>query len=175
MLRHVAAILALPFMVTIVIPALLIVPMQTANPGWAAPFPLNMLLGILGLILLGIGLLLVLMTVSLFALVGQGTLAPWDPTQRLVVIGPYRYVRNPMISGVFAILLGEGVMLGSLPVLIWALIVIGINMIYIPLSEEPGLRARFGADYDAYARNVPRWLPRLTPWTPPADSTSILP
>ncbi|MBX3081688.1 MAG: isoprenylcysteine carboxylmethyltransferase family protein [Anaerolineae bacterium] len=168
MLRHVAAILALPFMVTIVIPAVLITQTQAVYPGWDALFPLNMLLYILGLLLIGVGLLLVLMTVGLFATVGQGTLAPWDPTQRLVVIGIYRYVRNPMISGVFAILLGEGVMLGSLPVLSWALIFIVINMIYIPLSEEPGLHARFGADYDDYAHNVPRWLPRRSPWTPPA-------
>ena len=58
-------------------------------------------------------------TISLFARVGQGTLAPWDPTQRLVVLGPYRHVRNPMISGVLAILLGEAALLGSPPLLVW--------------------------------------------------------
>jgi protein-S-isoprenylcysteine O-methyltransferase Ste14 len=174
MLRHIAAILALPFVVTVVIPTLILA--QTPpTPGWGLPFPLNILLFILGIVLIGLGLLLMIQTVGLFMTVGQGTLAPWDPTQRLVVVGIYRYVRNPMISGVFSILLCEGVLLGSTSILVWALIVIVINMIYIPLSEEPGLRQRFGADYDDYARNVPRWVPRRTPWTLSPANTRTAP
>ena len=78
--------------------------------------------------------------------------------------GVYRHVRNPMITGVFCILLGEAIFFGS-----WRLLgLFGfgliVNLIYIPLSEEPGLAKRFGDDYLLYKRNVPRWIPRLTPW-----------
>ena len=120
----------------------------------------------LGAALLGIGLALVTWTVSLFARIGKGTLAPWDPTSRLVVVGPYRHVRNPMISGVLTILLGEAALFGSLPLLVWFGAVFAMNAVYFPLVEEPGLRERFGEDYDAYRANVPRWLPRLRPWEP---------
>jgi protein-S-isoprenylcysteine O-methyltransferase Ste14 len=96
--------------------------------------------------------------------VGKGTLAPWDPTSRLVVRGPYRHVRNPMISGVLGILLGEAVLLGSVPLLVWFGLVLALNAVYMPLVEEPGLRSRFGEDYETYKANVPRWVPRLRPW-----------
>ena len=95
---------------------------------------------------------------------GKGTLAPWDETRRLVVRGPYRYVRNPMLSGVFSILLGEALLLGSPPLLLWFVGVVVANTLYMPLVEEPGLRRRFGAEYDVYCANVPRWIPRLRPW-----------
>ncbi len=127
-----------------------------------APWPL----ATVGVVLIGIGLALVTWTVSLFARIGQGTLAPWDPTSRLVVVGPYRHVRNPMISGVLTVLLGEAALFGSLPLLVWFGAVFALNAIYFPLVEEPGLRERFGEDYDAYRANVPRWLPRLRPWEP---------
>ena len=107
---------------------------------------------------------LIISTIRLFVAVGQGTLAPWTPTQHLVVVGPYRYVRNPLISGVIGVLLGEAALLGAVPVLIWALGVIVLNLIYIPLIEEPGLRQRFGKDYAQYMRHVPRSMPRRTPW-----------
>jgi protein-S-isoprenylcysteine O-methyltransferase Ste14 len=97
----------------------------------------------------------------LFARVGEGTLAPWDPTRKLVVRGPYRHVRNPMITGVLAILLGEAALFGSWPLLVWAFGFFALNAIYMPLVEEPGLVRRFGDDYVRYRRNVPRWLPRL--------------
>ena len=100
-------------------------------------------------------------TVALFAGVGRGTLAPWDPPERLVVRGPYRYVRNPMITGVVSVLLGEAALFGSPAVLAWAGFVFALNAVYFPLIEEPDLRSRFGADYDAYAAHTPRWLPLL--------------
>ena len=103
--------------------------------------------------------------VSLFARVGQGTLAPWDPTQKLVAVGPYRHVRNPMISGVAAMLLGEALTFGSWLLALWFLAFVLVNHVYFAFSEEPGLERRFGASYLAYKANVPRWLPRLTPWT----------
>lgn len=156
----------LPITVTGLIPLLLISTTKTINIGWGLPSPTHLLPILLGLMLIAGGLGLMIMTIRMFITIGKGTLAPWDPTRRLVVVGIYRYVRNPMISGVCAVVLGEAVLFGSLPLLTWALIVIAVNLVYIPLSEEPGLRKRFGAEYDEYARSVPRWIPRRTPWTP---------
>jgi protein-S-isoprenylcysteine O-methyltransferase Ste14 len=80
------------------------------------------------------------------------------------VRGPYRYVRNPMISGVLFVLLGEAALAGSLPLLLWFGLVFAINAVYLPLVEEPGLSRRFGDDYATYKANVPRWVPRIRPW-----------
>jgi protein-S-isoprenylcysteine O-methyltransferase Ste14 len=84
-----------------------------------------------------------------------------------VVRGPYRHVRNPMISGVLFILAGEALVLGSLPLLIWFLAFFAANSVWMPLIEEPGLERRFGEEYIEYKREVPRWLPRLKPWEQP--------
>ena len=153
-LRHLLAIGLLPGVVAGVVPALLVDEL--------ASWPLI----VLGGIVVALGLALIVQTVALFATVGKGTLAPWDPTARLVVRGPYRRVRNPMISGVLCVLLGETLLFGSPAVLAWFAIVFAVNAVYFPLVEEPGLRRRFGAEYDAYRSAVPRWLPRLRPWRP---------
>ena len=70
-----------------------------------------------------------------------------------------------MISGVLCILLGEALLFTSIALLAWWALVLAINAIWFPLVEEPDLRRRFGADYEAYRAAVPRWLPRLRPWT----------
>lgn len=94
----------------------------------------------------------------------KGTIAPWRPINRLVVKGPYRHVRNPMISGVLLILIGEALMLRSLPVLAWAGVFYAANTLWFALWEEPDLHRRFGADYAAYSSAVRRWLPRVRPY-----------
>ena len=119
-----------------------------------------------GLGILCVGLILFVASLRRFVTEGRGTLAPWDPPRRLVVRGPYRYVRNPMISGVILVLLGEGLVLLSRTHLTWALIFLGVNAVYIPLLEEPDLAHRFGAEYREYCRHVPRLLPRWRPWNP---------
>jgi protein-S-isoprenylcysteine O-methyltransferase Ste14 len=119
-----------------------------------------------GVLLLAFGLFLFASSLRRFATEGEGTLAPWDPPRRLVVRGLYRYVRNPMISGVLFVLFGESLVLLSQPHLMWALIFLGMNVVVIPLVEEPGLRHRFGASYVEYCRHVPRLVPRLRPWEP---------
>jgi protein-S-isoprenylcysteine O-methyltransferase Ste14 len=111
-------------------------------------------------------------TAAMFRSRGGGTLAPWDPTQRLVVVGVYRHVRNPMISGVLCALLGEAALLGSLAILYWFGIFFLMNAIYMPLVEERGLEDRFGDEYVRYKQHVPRWIPRLTPWAPESDASS---
>src|SRR5262245_41629730 len=109
-LRHLQAILLLPLMVTVVIPWLLLSGGAGINVGWSLAPPLHLLPLLAGYLLIGLGLTLVVLTISLFFKYGEGTLAPWTPTQQLVVRGIYRHVRNPMISGVCGVLLGEAVL-----------------------------------------------------------------
>ncbi len=151
-------------MVLIVIPIVIIVLAEGLHIGWGLPCQLAVAPVLLAVALMGIGLSLIGWTIGLFAAVGHGTLAPWDPTQRLVVRSVYRHVRNPMISSVLLTLLGEAALLGSLSVLVWAGIFFLANALYIPLIEERGLESRFGEDYRAYRENVPRWIPRLRAW-----------
>ena len=105
----------------------------------------------------------------MFANIGKGTLAPWAPAQHLVVVGIYRYMRNPMITGVLLSLLGEAIILSNYAVFLWFLFFFIGNHIYFIKSEEPDLLKRFGPEYVEYFENVPRWLPRSTPWTPPRN------
>ena len=149
-MRHIRAIALLPGMATIVVPALLVRDPSFTPAGAVA-----------GAALIAAGLWLFVGTVRLLARVGEGTLAPWDPTSRLVGLGPYEHVRNPMITGVFLILLGEAALFGSWAVLAWAGVFALANALWIPLVEEPGLVRRFGSDYEAYRARVPRWVPRL--------------
>ncbi|MDE0044609.1 MAG: isoprenylcysteine carboxylmethyltransferase family protein [bacterium] len=118
----------------------------------------------IGLVAVVIGLAIAVWTVRLFLTVGKGTPAPWAPPRRLVVRGPYRYVRNPMITGVLFMLAGESIILGSWPVAGWMLGFFLLNSLYFVLVEEPGLERRLGEDYRHYKANVPRWIPRMTPW-----------
>lgn len=162
--KHIRAIVLLPIAVILVIPSFLILVTDSLNLGWSLTPPLNLVLLAAGCVLIFSGLALLVTTIAMFATVGRGTLAPWDPTQRLVLRGVYLHVRNPMISGVFCVLLGEAVSLGSVPVLGWFLVFLVGNMVYIPLVEEADLEGRFGEEYRRYKENVPRWIPRLTPW-----------
>ena len=110
------------------------------------------------------GLALSIWALTLFLKVGQGTPAPWDPPKKLVVRGPYRYVRNPMITGALLMLLAEAMLLQSWPIAIWFVLFFIGNSVYFPLVEERGLEKRFGDDYREYKANVPRWIPRLRAW-----------
>ena len=104
-------------------------------------------------------------TMRLFASKGGGgTPAPWQPVKNFIVLGPYRHVRNPMLIGVNLFLIAEALLLQSSPIFIWMVVFVIINTVYFALSEEPQLEKRFGETYADYKRNVPRWLPRLTPW-----------
>jgi protein-S-isoprenylcysteine O-methyltransferase Ste14 len=115
---------------------------------------------VLGGALIAAGLAMWVWTVRLLARIGRGTLAPWDPTTHLVVEGPYRHVRNPMITAVLCVLLGEALLFGSLAILWFALGFFVVNWVWFVLVEEPGLERRFGDEYRAYVAAVPRWLPR---------------
>ena len=99
-----------------------------------------------------------------FALQGLGTPAPIAPPQNLVVTGLYRYVRNPIYVAVVAVILGQGILFGD-----WRLLIYGGLMwlafhAFVLAYEEPVLAESFGAQYEDFRANVPRWIPRLTPW-----------
>lgn len=101
-----------------------------------------------------------------FGWTGRGTPAPFAPPQRLVVVGFYRYVRNPMYVGFFTGWAGLWVVFGRISAGAMAFTiaaVIGVNL-FVMLYEEPHLRQVFGAEYEEYWRNVRRWVPRLHPW-----------
>ena len=117
-----------------------------------------------GIFLIVLGLVVMAVTISSFIRIGKGTLAPWSPTKKLVVIGLYRYVRNPMILGVLTVLLGEALTLKSENILVWAAAFFVINTVYFMVYEEPNLEERFGDEYREYKKHVSRWLPRLSPY-----------
>lgn len=163
LLRHLLSILLLPTVVVVVVPYTLL--RRTGlgivlESGAALPW----LRAGAGAALLLCGFALFAWSVGLFARIGRGTLAPWDPTRNLVAAGPYQHVRNPMISGVLLMLVGEALLWGSRPVAIWAATFLVINQVYFVLLEEPGLERRFGEAYRTYKAHVPRWIPRRRAW-----------
>jgi protein-S-isoprenylcysteine O-methyltransferase Ste14 len=167
LLRHLLAVLMLPFVVVIIVPRWLLRSAAAAAGGAALlPFAQTMRdpVRIAGVAIILAGLALFVWCLTLFDRVGRGTLAPWDPTKRLVVRGPYRHMRNPMITGVLAMLVGEAMLFRSRPIAVWALLVFAINHSYFLLLEEPGLVARFGEEYRRYRDAVPRWIPRWKGW-----------
>ncbi len=146
--------LVLPFNALIIVPYLI-------EDRWQFS---SRILFIAGLVFISFGLTILSLTVSMFIRIGKGTLAPWSPTTKLVIVGMYSHVRNPMISGVAIALMGESLLFSSTVIAVWLAAFFIINTVYFILSEEPGLEKRFGSDYVEYKRNVPRWIPRLTPW-----------
>lgn len=164
--RKARAIVVLPGSATILAPALILVLGRGPNIGWGLGGAPAILVTLLGIALIAAGFAVWLRTTLLLQRIGRGTLAPWDPTSRLVVAGPYRHMRNPMISAVATLLVGEAVFFGSLAIGAWAVLFLAINHAHFLLFEEPGLERRFGEEYRAYRDSVPRWLPRRIPWEP---------
>src|SRR5438477_4511390 len=104
-----------------------------------------------------------------FGWIGRGTPAPVAPPQRLVVVGFYRYVRNPMYLGFAAGWIGLWIVFGHPDLrLIAATVAVALGVcLFVMFYEEPTLRGKFGADYDEYRRNVRRWWPRMRAWQKP--------
>jgi protein-S-isoprenylcysteine O-methyltransferase Ste14 len=159
-LRHILAILLLPTMVTVVVPRWILRAAAEGDSRWPV-HGWGWIPRTFGFLLILAGLALVTWCIGLFARVGKGTLAPWDPTSKLVAVGPYRFTRNPMITGVATILTGEALLFGSWHLALWAVTFIALNHIYFLIVEEPGLERRFGESYLEYKRAVPRWVPRV--------------
>jgi protein-S-isoprenylcysteine O-methyltransferase Ste14 len=117
-----------------------------------------------GVLLILVGLPGLVDSFARFALQGLGTPAPIAPTQNLVVTGLYRYVRNPIYVAVVAVIVGQAVLFGD-----WRLLTYGGLMwlafhVFVLAYEEPVLAETFGSQYEDFRANVPRWIPRLTPW-----------
>jgi protein-S-isoprenylcysteine O-methyltransferase Ste14 len=163
LLRQLLSILILPVTMVVFVPLWIA---READVGWRVPQdPWGWAALVGGVALNGIGFILFAASLWHFATQGRGTLAPWDPPRNLVVRGPYRYVRNPMISGVIFMLCGVALWLRSAPHAFWAATFMTANFLHIPLIEEPQLERRFGGPYRRYCEGVPRFLPRLRPWT----------
>ena len=96
-----------------------------------------------------------------FAIVGRGTPAPFDPPRRLVVRGPYQYVRNPMYLGASLALAGAALYYRTAALLAYVSVFLLLMHVVVVSYEEPTLRRAFGEDYDAYSRQVRRWWPRI--------------
>jgi protein-S-isoprenylcysteine O-methyltransferase Ste14 len=147
----------------IVVPGTFAIVAPLAIAGWRFHPPL---LGIAALRIVGVAMIvagapLFFRFLERFVRQGHGTPAPIAPPQHLVVTGPFRYVRNPGYIAVVCIVIGEALLLGSGGVLAYVgMLAIGFHL-FVVLYEEPDLRRRFGAEYEQYCRDVPRWLPRL--------------
>jgi protein-S-isoprenylcysteine O-methyltransferase Ste14 len=116
---------------------------------------------IAGLLLILCGLSILTVTIYTLSTIGDGTLAPWFPTGKLVVTGLYKHVRNPMIIGVLTVLSGESIALLSYRILIWMFLFFLINHLFFLIYEEPVLEKKFGQEYRDYKQKVPRWIPDL--------------
>ncbi|HWW30885.1 MAG TPA: methyltransferase [Steroidobacteraceae bacterium] len=145
--RALFAFLVLPGMVAFAVPLALV---ANQAPSFS-PRPL-------GLLVFFSGLFVLVWCTVVFLVSGRGTLAPWDPPQRLVAVGPYRFSRNPMYVGVTLILIGWAALFWSAPLLIYAALVLLAFHIRVIAGEEPWLARRFGADWESYRARVPRWL-----------------
>ena len=119
----------------------------------------------LGILLITLAVLPLLDSFARFALQGLGTPAPVFPTRHLVVKGLYRYVRNPMYVAVGSLIFGQGLLFANVRVLEYAAFIALAFHVFVLVYEEPTLRHSFGAEYDSFCANVPRWLPRLKPWS----------
>ncbi len=126
----------------------------TGLPAWT---------GMPGIVLMGAGGILVLVCLALFIVRGRGTPAIFDPPREFVAGGPYRYARNPMYIGVWALLAGFGLYERSFSVLLFSLAWFLLFHLFVVFFEEPDLHSRFGTPYEEYCKTVPRWIPKLKP------------
>jgi protein-S-isoprenylcysteine O-methyltransferase Ste14 len=116
---------------------------------------------IAGMIVGSAGALVALWCAGAFAFVGKGTPAPFDPPRRLVIRGPYRFVRNPMYMGAGLALAGAALFFQSAPLLVYLAIFLLATHLFVVLYEEPTLRRTFGPEYEAYCHRVRRWWPAV--------------
>lgn len=148
-LRALLAFLACPGVVALVVPSVIALggtPSAVVHPA--------------GYVLVGGGLALLVWCVRDFYVAGKGTLAPWDPPRSLVVVGLYRWSRNPMYVAVTLILLGWAVAYASRALLIYALIVMIAFHLRVVYGEEPWLARIHGDAWERYRREVRRWVGR---------------
>ena len=126
-----------------------------------------------GGILIALGAVGLLDSFARFAWQGVGTPAPVLPTRNLVVTGLYRSVRNPIYVSVVSAILGQALLFGNAMLLAYGGLVWLLFHIFVLAYEEPTLRNKFGSEYEAFCGEVPRWIPRLSPWTAPPEATRL--
>jgi protein-S-isoprenylcysteine O-methyltransferase Ste14 len=148
---------------TIIIPGSVVVLIPYLMNGWIMYPPLLGLtiVPIVGAVLIAAGLPFFIAFERRFVVEGRGTPAPIAPTERLVIGGSYRRVRNPGYISVIAMVLGEALILGDTAVLFYVVILAVGFHIFVLAYEEPTLRAKYGAEFESYCALVPRWIPRL--------------
>lgn len=149
----ISAIIILPINVLIIIPAILL---YLTNYSFNKPTVIQIIFALISFI---IGTILAVWSMLTFKKFGSGTPAPWAPPKNFVVAGPYKCVRNPMISGVFFLLFAEFCITKSLTIFLWFLFFVLVNLFYIRFIEEPQLEKRFGNSYIQYKKNVNAWIP----------------
>ena len=112
-----------------------------------------------GLVVGAIGVVLALWCIVTFIAIGRGTPAPFDPPRRLVIVGPYRLVRNPMYIGAGLALAGAALFYESWALLAYCAAFAVVTLLFVVVYEEPTLRATFGEPYVSYCQRVNRWWP----------------
>jgi len=157
------SIIILPGTVLVFVPAVLLFITRDSKVSFEFFFP-DKILFWLAFFIACPGFFLCFKTASLFMTVGKGTPAPWNPPKKLVLQGPYQYVRNPMITGAVLLLFSEALLFRSWPVALWMILFFACKTAYFLFIEEKELEKRFHKDYLIYKANVPRWIPRLRPW-----------
>ena len=115
---------------------------------------------VVGMVLGAAGAVLAVSCILTFALAGRGTPAPFDPPRRLVVRGPYRFVRNPMYIGAALAMTGAALYYQSVALFAYVGVFLLVTYLFVVTYEEPTLRRTFGKDYEAYCAKVGRWWPR---------------
>lgn len=149
------ALILLPFNVLVIIPGAIL---YFTNFTYQFPNILQLACGLV--VLLGGGILSG-WSMVLFHQIGKGTPAPWASPKHLVVQGPYKFVRNPMIIGVILILLAEALVLNTRYIFYWAVVFFILNNLYFHYVEEKQLEKAFGKEYLDYKRKVPMWWPKF--------------
>lgn len=136
--------------------------------GWTfeAPYPGGDATRFIGAALVFAALDIIVDSFARFATTGKGTPAPTNPTRSLIISGYYRHVRNPMYVAVACAILGQAILFGNDGVLVYGVLVWVVFHAFVVLYEEPTLAKSFPEAFRAYRANVPRWIPRVTPWHP---------
>lgn len=141
-----------------------VVPWLLTGWEWREPIAYWGILRGIGVALIVAGLAVAIQAFARFVVEGFGTPLPVAAPTRLVVRGPYRFVRNPMYVALLAVISGQGLLLGQLVLLLYAAVLWMVSASFVHWYEEPTLARQFGEDYEIYRRAVPAWWPRLRPW-----------
>ena len=143
----------------------ILIPWTLTRWRFASPFFASTFLRAASVVLIAASLPILLDSFRRFVVEGLGTPAPVAPTEHLVVGGMYRFVRNPMYVAVVSTIVGQALLFGSSLTLAYGLCAWLVMHLFVLTYEEPTLRKRYGNEYAMFSANVPRWIPRVSPWS----------